>query len=271
MDVDEYDGTDEGFDNGFDDEYVYQEEDEEYAYEDGDSNGSTDHDNSHISDLKDSAGSQNRSSFDYVPDGTYVLKDYKDIHEVLDQSKARVKSVLDIDDDMAELVLQYFQWNQEKLFDQFMANSNELLQCCGLQKYDSRISEQRLAYVTSTDDSCNTSLKKDSGVQMCVICGDSFSIDGDSSKPGISKGFALCCNHWFCKPCYVEYLQRKISDGPSCTKTTCPQYKCPEVVTNSVFKSLLHGLNVIDPEQSTEEIMMISSASGICKSVKYLV
>ena len=73
------------------------------------------------------------------------------------------------------------------------------------------------------------------------------------------EGFAMGCNHWFCKPCYVKYLKAKVSDGPSCIMTKCPEYNCRNVLTDSVFKNLLGDLNVM---VSNEEILSDATTTG---------
>lgn len=65
--------------------------------------------------------------------------------------------------------------------------------------------------------------------QVCGICREEV--------PG-KELVAIGCGHFFCQPCYTAYLCSKVDEGATCPLTRCPEFKCPEIVTENFFKTL---------------------------------
>ena len=71
------------------------------------------------------------------------------------------------------------------------------------------------------------SMPRDDEALLCRICCDHYK--GRES-------FALACSHFFCQGCWVAYLSAKVHEGPTCVYATCPEHKCPQIVSEAVFK-----------------------------------
>ncbi len=64
----------------------------------------------------------------------------------------------------------------------------------------------------------------------CRICYDQFTSASDV--------FSLGCKHSFCRSCYGDYLDNQIREGQLCIIARCPEFKCLQTVTESVFQKL---------------------------------
>lgn len=218
-------------------EYVYEYEDEadeqqtdgdydEYDYEQDYMKGGNDY------------PSFSRSTEDHhaktltVPDGTYILKEYSEVYPLMEALENDVSSLLNLDRDSAELLLQEYQWSRERLVDAFFADPEKVMNRTGIDSYNPDIIAQRIKIHKSqvmSDDSKDSSL-----TLSCRICGDEFTQ---------SQGFAMGCDHWFCRPCYTEYLKTQVGDGPICIRTKCPEYKCVQALCRSIFECFLDDEN----------------------------
>ncbi|KDO23848.1 hypothetical protein SPRG_11280 [Saprolegnia parasitica CBS 223.65] len=121
-----------------------------------------------------------------------------------------VASILSVSVDKASLLLRHLFWDKEKLLNMYWSDPEAVDAAAG---------------------ACFTGKEVDAATckYPCMIC---------METP--ASGFtALGCQHLFCRICWVEYLQTKISEGPLCVTTTCPQHGCKERVSDSVFKKLL--------------------------------
>jgi Zinc finger, C3HC4 type (RING finger) len=192
-----------------------------------------------------------------VPDDGYVMREYGEILPILDGLVEEVASLLCIDTDQAEIVLQGFRWNKEKLTEKFFAEPERVLRDCGLSDYDGEAIRHNLQYVLASLNGSES--KTDGGVGdealLCRICCD----DVPSSK-----AFSLGCNHRFCRDCYGEYLRTQVSDGPACIKAHCPEHKCLQAVPKSVFHALLSA----EPA-AKYDMYVVRNFIEISKTMKY--
>lgn len=65
-------------------------------------------------------------------------------------------------------------------------------------------------------------------------CGICLSHPEDHQAMGLSG-----CHHMFCKTCYVEYVSDKVNEGQDSVLARCPAFKCPLVIPQSIFRTLL--------------------------------
>jgi ariadne-1 len=177
-----------------------------------------------------------------VTDGKYIIQDYSDIAPFIVNVIKEISSMFDIDDDSAQILLQNcstknefnIRWNKEKLMDQYFSNQDKLLEDAGLNLYSKTKIEQRLSDINSKiieNKSIDlTDEKKSIQTFTCPIC---------YSDEDVKESFSLGCDHKFCITCYSEYLQTQISDGPACLRAHCPQHKCNQAITQSVYRQLV--------------------------------
>jgi ariadne-1 len=179
-----------------------------------------------------------------IADGKYIIQDYLDIAPFIVNVIKEISSMFDIDDDAAQILLQNcsaknefnIRWNKEKLMDQYFSNQDKLLDDAGLSLYSSAIIKQRLSglnnkvmgeqVVVLTDD--NKTSKNE--MFTCPVC---------YCEEDVKDSFSLGCDHKFCITCYSEYLHTQIGDGPACLRAHCPQHKCNQAITKSVYHQLV--------------------------------
>lgn len=217
-------------------EYEYEYEDEDNVEEDEQLTDGDFDEYDYDKDTKEYSNdgttkAKEKAAADYiVPDGSYVLKDYSEICPMMDSLEMNVSSLLHVDKACAEILLQKLRWNCERLTDYFFADSDKVSLDAGVDLYVSEIITDRLQRLLSAANEAMGAFKVRDF--LCRICGDEFSH---------SEGFAMGCNHWFCGTCYREYLKSQVNDGPSCITATCPEYKCCQAITSSVFEAMLDG------------------------------
>lgn len=145
-----------------------------------------------------------------IPDGEYIITQYASVIPRMKKLVAEVAGLLDLDTDSAQVLLQQFRWNKEKLLDSFFANTDKIMEDSGLDLYSNTL----IAFKSSSPNKGDELKKSINQKFQCRICYD----DAD-----LNESFALGCEHTFCRPCYSEYLRMQIGDGPACILAHCPQ------------------------------------------------
>ena len=122
--------------------------------------------------------------------------------------------------DEAELVLIYFNWNYDKLIDEWYDNTEKI-------KIDSHIEQfsESLKKISNFDEQNNISDK------ICPIC--FCDIEENNS-------LYLKCNHKICKECYIEYINNRIITEPmNILFTLCPLNGCNLYLTRTIFRKCI--------------------------------
>ncbi|CAM9336419.1 unnamed protein product [Chrysoparadoxa australica] len=199
-----------------DEEYVYSDMDEPFegggdAADDGLSaqqhtgGGSAAHNASSSSMISSASANMN--------DDTVRMITTAELKELMGEVVSEIAGVMDIPVEAATALLRYFSWNSEKLYDQFYADPESVTTKVGITNAGTG--------GTTLDTVARTT---------CRICCDDV--------PG-SDSFALPCAHYFCRECWETYLLTKVQEGPTCIYTACPEHKCPQIVSESIFKEFL--------------------------------
>ncbi|OQS01106.1 hypothetical protein ACHHYP_01798 [Achlya hypogyna] len=148
---------------------------------------------------------------------------------------ADVAAILSVPQAKASLLLRHNFWDKEKLLDKYWSDPEGVSAAAG-------------ASFTGREAEASTTKQK------CTIC----------CEDETDQLIALGCQHFFCMECWVFYLQHKISEGPLCITTTCPQHGCKERVSDAIFKKLL------PPAEYTKYAMyVLRSFVDINKTVKW--
>lgn len=87
------------------------------------------------------------------------------------------------------------------------------------------------------------------------------------SSPG-SDVLALGCGHFYCKDCWVYYLDELLSRGLECIEATCIDPTCNFIVDENVYKS------VLDPKSFAQYEKLVSHSyvvynPRVCHSIIY--
>ena len=116
------------------------------------------------------------ATFD-IPDAGYKIVDYKEIYPMMESLIMEISSLLDVDRDITQLLLQKFKWNKERLVNGYYSDPEAVLVSAGVTPNAS-------------------DLKIPPSTNKCRIC-----FEENSSL------IALQCGHGFCQSCYAQYLQ----------------------------------------------------------------
>ena len=185
-----------------------------------------------------------------IPTSTYVIKDFNEILPRMTGVIDEIADVLCLDRDVVELMLIHFNWNKDRLMDSYSDNHERTAEACGIDLYDSQVVQGRLAALqramkpapeevqaapAGTEDDTS------SGDDVAMVC-DICCCDFDLSK---GEGFGLCCNHFYCRGCYGQYVNTEIdSKGMLAVKTRCMAYKCSQVLPRTFIEMLCSEVNL---------------------------
>lgn len=132
---------------------------------------------------------------------------------IMDRTKALVKEVVDTlalpSETLAALLLRRFEWNKQKLIDEWLEDPDRVLKKLGMTNLN-------------LENKAKTNAKF-----KCPVC--------DELYPA-KETFALGCGHRYCADCWQGFLTVQIRSGPTCTTSHCPAPKCPVLVHEEAFR-----------------------------------
>ena len=133
----------------------------------------------------------------------------------------QVRELLANEEDEAITLLRHYNWNVQKLQDEWLFQDENKYERMGL-KYDEKLIEKY--------PDINAS-RKENNSNMCSVMYMEF----EKGDPDYDSD-ELCCGHQFSKLSWKMYLKDKISsNGPQCVFTKCAQLRCNVVVPHSFF------------------------------------
>lgn len=138
-----------------------------------------------------------------------LMKTYQDTTE-------GVQSQVSLSPGDTALLLQFFNWNTEKLLRDYFEKPDFYLKEAGIYP-------NPLGNAPPPGNSSNKT--------TCIVCFESVSIDNT---------FTMNCGHkWYCTDCWREYLKEQtIKSGSQIVNTKCMYPKCPAKLNSEVFKKL---------------------------------
>ncbi|KAL3426267.1 IBR domain-containing protein [Phlyctema vagabunda] len=128
----------------------------------------------------------------------------EDIQRQQDDLIDEVNMILDIRKEDAAILLRHFRWNKERLIEDYMEDSNKVLETAGLGP--STAGPPKLEVIPGF---------------MCDICCE--------DDEGL-KSFAMKCGHRYCINCYNQYLGQKIKEEGEAARIQCPQDGCKRII-----------------------------------------
>jgi ariadne-1 len=126
----------------------------------------------------------------------------------------------------ATIVLIQYQWNMERIKDQWYEDVDENSKICGL--YPNKLSNINLAKNKVYPNN-----------KECYIC----------YAPKDETFFSLNCNHFFCGECWANYIETCLDDIFTCISSLCPQAGCNLIVPEKIFKNFLNKDKIIEFEK----------------------
>ncbi len=140
-----------------------------------------------------------------------------DLNKLRDQIIKEAMEYLCLSRDETTTVLINYQWNMEKIRDQWYENVDENKIKCGIE-----LSQKNLDFFIKG--------KIESNSNYCLVC---------YSDLNNEDSFSLLCKHNFCKDCWTDHLNSKTEDILIMVSTTCPQQGCPLIVPETFFRKYL--------------------------------
>lgn len=131
-----------------------------------------------------------------------------------DKQVDEVSSILGQPPEAAAILLRHLRWNKERLIDQYMEKTDEVLELAGLGQ-DSTTNPPRIEKIQGF---------------VCDIC-----CDDDANL----RSFAMKCGHRFCLDCYRQYLGTKIQDEGEAARIRCPGEGCTRIVDSKSLDLLV--------------------------------
>ncbi|KAK4748737.1 hypothetical protein SAY87_015323 [Trapa incisa] len=178
------------------------EEDEDGFY----SNVDSDSDN-----LALVGGSDSDDSVDLRHKQNYSILGEEDILQRQEDDILRVSGVLSISRVSASILLRRYNWNVNKVHDEWFADEEKVRAAVGL------LEKQPLKNLPD-DEEIN-----------CGICFESYPCD---------KIYGAACGHLFCRGCWEGLMSTAIADGPGCLMLRCPDPSCKAAVGQDMINKL---------------------------------
>ncbi|CCC68849.1 hypothetical protein NCAS_0B07650 [Naumovozyma castellii] len=133
-----------------------------------------------------------------VPNLKYECLTTKEIYEKMLKRINHLQPVFSIPPDDVLVLMQHYDWNEERLLEAWTEKMDELLQQIGLKS----------AEVNGSSDVRGIKHRNDF---MCIICCEEKNTDT----------FSLECGHEYCLDCYRHYIQDKLHEGNIITCMDC--------------------------------------------------
>lgn len=131
-----------------------------------------------------------------------------------DDQIQEVANILDQPSEAAAILLRHSRWNKERLIDQYMEKTDEVLESAGLGQH-ARTNPPKIEQLVGF---------------VCDICCD--------DSPHLST-FAMKCGHRFCIDCYRQYLSTKITNEGEAARIRCPGEGCTRIVDSKSLDLLV--------------------------------
>ncbi len=211
-------------------DYVDDEE-YDYDYDENVSEDEADEEEERAEVVKSSGTSSStttspKKNIDVIQNGaTNKTLNFLEILEISGKRISEVASLLELNPNVAQFLLQRHSWNQEKIMEGYFSDCEKLMSSAGLDLYKD---DQVITFFP-----INNVKKYDEKVSfMCKVCYDEF-------DDVIKDGFSLGCGHTFCKDCFRQYLTGQVNDGIMCIQSHCPEHKCKQAITCDVYHAFL--------------------------------
>ena len=124
-----------------------------------------------------------------------------------------VHMILDIRKEEVAILLRHFRWNKERLIEDYMDKSAQVLEAAGLSQNGTR-----------------PPLPEAIPGFACDICCE----EGEGLE-----SFALKCGHRYCVDCYRHYLKQKIREEGEAARIQCPSDGCSLIIDARSLETLV--------------------------------
>jgi ariadne-1 len=136
-----------------------------------------------------------------------------DIQRQQDGMINEVNMILDMTKEDAAIMLRYFRWNKERLLEDYMDRSDQVLEAAG----------------PSSTSMQAAKLEVVPGFVCDICCEDDEDLES----------FAMKCGHRYCVSCYHQYLKQKIVEEGEAARIQCPHDGCGRILDSKSLDILV--------------------------------
>jgi len=155
------------------------------------------------------------------------------LEEEQDKLVRNVAEILDIDYDTANVLLLYFRWNKEMLFDAYYADPEGTCKKAGAVSVGSAMEADVAAGSAAT-----------TATHLCEIL---------FIEVPFKETFAMACGHRFSLTAWQCYLRSKVGDGKDCIFARCASDVCKATVSPKTWVKVLTAKVAGDEDSNSDE------------------
>ena len=144
----------------------------------------------------------------------FKVRSPEEIQAQQDEQIAEVSNIIGQPSEATAILLRHARWNKERLIEQYMYNTEKVLDQAGLG---------------DEAESHPPRITKVKGFVCDICCEDGPDLDT----------FAMKCGHRFCVDCYKQYLYTKIKDEGEAARIRCPGDGCNRIVDSKSLDLLV--------------------------------
>ncbi|EIW72066.1 hypothetical protein TREMEDRAFT_36398 [Tremella mesenterica DSM 1558] len=152
-------------------------------------------------------------------DVSYKVRTLQEIINMQSKEVRKIQTLLEMPASTATILLRHYQWNSEKLQEQFWNDPAAALLSAGLSP--------------PVSPSTRTA-PQPSGPFECPVCCMEF-----AKEDVVKETFALGCRHRFCRGCWAEYLTGKIRSEGESSRIQCMESGCERIVREEIIDELV--------------------------------
>ncbi|VDD83706.1 unnamed protein product [Mesocestoides corti] len=143
-----------------------------------------------------------------------------------------VNQVTDLPKTLIRMLLEHYRWDKDALIEQYFEHNRPRLFASATIMPSLIHDDNDLPCLTlrSYSDVHHDAKSSSLSEMVCDIC-------CVSSPP--SEMLGLGCGHFFCRPCWLSYLQCKIMDENQGSRLACPAYQCENLIADESVTDLL--------------------------------
>ncbi|GMH65429.1 hypothetical protein TL16_g04196 [Triparma laevis f. inornata] len=160
---------------------------------------------------------------------------------------SEIIEMLSIPEEAAGALMRSFKWNKEKLIASYFDDPERTLEKAGVLKRVRAI-EDRMESAPNTPRTPKRSSPRATTRSTSKICPPAEESKGEGAfltckiccddELTLPEMFSMPCSHNFCTDCWRGFLSNKISEGPACVYSLCPEAGCTEIVSGEEVKSM---------------------------------
>lgn len=180
-------------------------------------------------------------------DVTYKVRTMQEIMDMQDKEIKKVQGLLEVPPSTAAILLRHYNWNAEKLSEQFWNDPAQAFAQAGLSPPTSpstrtaplppmspRRPTRAIRPSIASSSTRTRSSAVDAGPFECPVCCVEY-----SKGQVATQTLALGCGHRFCRGCWTEYLSGKVKTEGESANIQCMESGCDRIIRPEILDELV--------------------------------